>query len=402
MDFINEFLNAEKLLPNSHKMRVKELPDALKVITTLERLLFSIQEGLNCLMASKFNKFDALIGENSCQIRAYLFQYLWQNNQELRDSAYLANIFLSIENALVSTQETIISLKTNKQDLSNNKFTSPQGMLLSDFLASNNVLLNLDKKLFIFFICYFLAKYTLVNNQGIHFGINYLKMCTELNFSKTLARRIVHLYQTEISKISYQFIKFLANEISFVKSYYAQAIDSLTFIDDDGRTTLPCFLSMRIILEHLYLSNGKIKIKIYKQNTDHSNKSILYEQSFSATLNHQMQKIIEQKKYPSVTFRGVCDENSFKESQFEEYPYNYLEQCILASTANHPQYPGKKLFYLRDEPFKYIAKSIKDTKLKQSLAAIQNEFSFAKQWAQEVGCSLVFPKMFFITHIYAS
>lgn len=401
MRFLRDQCSVIDLIPHSHQMRIKAVSDAISLLGTLETSLLIANQAISRLITKDFQCFDPLIGENSCQIRAYMLYFLWKNKGAITKHTSLQSLSSKIDALVYQIRQLVQLIKTEKRDRVHHKFPCRVGVTLSVFLDANEIQIFFSKEILMFIMNYFLSKYTITDEQGIHSGINYLSMCQELGFSKTLARRVVHLFQTRLAHISCQFVKSLAKEISLVNPDHYLIIDLLTMIDDDGRMTIPCFLSMDIIMKHMRLKTTKAIVNIYKSASQHTQDNFLGNFHLSLSKNttniEPSPYLLLEKDVPVVVLRGVS------KNDFVKYPKLTLKNicmAILASTARHPQYPGKQLANYKENPFAIMLQLNLDETIRLALVKIQKEFLSTKQWAIENGCDIDSPELFFVTHIF--
>ena len=402
MNFLDEPHFVYDLLPHSPKMRIKELFEVLAILRSLRFILNFANQTLSDLLQGHFDRFDPLVGENSCQIRGYFLYYLWHHHKEITSTDDISSLTINITSTIERINQIELQINTNKKDMAHNHFPCKHGISVPDFFDANKINLLFKTKIIMLLMSYILARYTIYNEYGIHTGINYTAFCLDNSFSKTQARRFVHLYQTQMARFSCAFVKFLANEMIAHFPHYVSVLDQLTRVDDEGRKTLPCFLSMSIILNHMMLTEAKILITIYQHERRHTTESLIYNSCYSISGNHQRiaWSDISDKSLPCIVFRSVSKLNVLKNKKTIELFSKNLIHCILASTAMHPQYPGKKLLDWKENPFAVTLLNYHDKKNIGDMQRIQDEFLLTKQWALQNGCSITSPDIFFVTHIF--
>lgn len=248
-------------LPHSIEMKIKSAISAVSILGILEKILTVADHAFSAMEKREYKLFDSLIGENSCQIRAYMIYLFYEKNIINQDSINREHQLLKVLLANVKEVKEYIIVK--KTDFLSNEFSEKTQLTLKSFIVDNGLHLYFSEEIGLLITMYFLSKYTMANEEGIHTGINYLLMQDELRFSKTVSRKIIHLYQVAISKHSCLFIKQLANDISYVFPSYEKIIDAFIFKDDDGRSVLPCYLTTDIIIKHMSIEKELIIINVH-------------------------------------------------------------------------------------------------------------------------------------------
>lgn len=398
MNLLFEKISLLDLLPQSKEMKIKKIQDAEKILMEIEKILDLYNDYKNKVLIKKFGEFDPLIGENSCQIRAYMLYNLFM------DGSYnnLINLVIKMSYAVSSAQKKIkslrIRLKETKMDFSENKFTDKSNIDLGCFLYANDLIFDFPEDIYISFLIYFLSRYTINNNEGIHTGIDYKKMNEELDFSKNLSRRLIHKYQVYISKISCQYVRGLAEEIKMKHPEYLSVFDVLIHRDDDGRYVIPCYFSMDILLKHMALNTALILIQTDTDDTK-QDEILLFE------LNEKKSRLCNFDKIPSnipcVVFKGISSISFTGNSKLKDRLLQLdLKQLLLGSTARHPQFPGKNLDHLKANPFSSRLFDNLDLNQINSLKLIEENYLNMRDWALIQGCCLEQSETFFATHIF--
>ena len=403
MDFFLKECSLLNLLPHSSEMQIKSAQEALSVLKIIEILLIHYKTAFSNLLSEEYSLFDPLVGENSCQIRGYMLYYLWSTKSQITNTTQLKGLINTLNRTLTQIYSLKSNLETYRKDLAHNEFTEKSSLPLSDFLVLNKIQIDFSEEILTILMIYFLSRYTSSNEAGIHIGINYPMLCSELVFSKTLARRIIHLYQTKLSDISCRFIQYLAKEMAYIYPHYHLILNKFIFHDDDGRSVLPCYLSMDILLHHILLNQVPIVLMAYK-DTDKLSKDYPFAIfCLKATTNGFLlkQQAFLSEKTPCVVFRGISNFSHHPSTKiFNHFTKRGIKKILLASTARHPQYPGKMLKELKEDPFQIVAQKVLTPQEHSVINQIREEFLTIKEWAFEKGCCLENHDTFFVTHIF--
>jgi hypothetical protein len=397
MEFLPKQFSVLNFLPHSIEMKIKSASSAVDILGILEKILNLADYAFSAMQRREYESFDSLIGENSCQIRAYMIYRFYKEN--IINTHSINSEHQSLKVLLANVKDTKNFIIAKKTDFLNNEFSEKTQVTLKSFLVDNALYLYFSTEIGLLIIMYILSKYTITNKEGIHTGINYLLMKENLEFSKTISRKIIHLYQVEVSKYSCLFIKKIACEISSIFPSYIKVIDELLFKDDDGRSVLPCYLTTDIILKHMSMNKELLVVNVcFEQKQEKIAfkvaNNIFYNFDKSKNLNY-----FESHK-PCMVFRGISSNMSSSQQIEKNLLMLEVTRALLGSTVRHPQYPGKLLAPLKEDPFSVIINTVTDEVIKNHLLKIRTEFLFLKKWALEHGCCDEAMHNFFFTHIF--
>lgn len=380
---------------------ISELKDKKQKINELYLIQSVIHFSIKALeefLAANLIAFDAQVGENLCQIRAYRILYLankWFNSLILKNELIEAIASLKkVENYLevvIDKWNEVIQASSSY----NKELDAPETITI--FMERHNLLISLKSDLIFVIISFFLTYFN-VRDDGIPIAINIEQIAKEFNISKYRAKRLTHKYQQLICEMGSEFILNIFNEISSELDYET-VLTHLYKIADEDRAVFPCYFVSEVIFKHCVLMNIPILLIVKcvdlknKDNTD-----IIY-----FFLTSEMNK----KKYHladngsslsrfSMVVSGIM--NKQNETTYE-YIHRIIEdpvKLILANTANHPQYSGKKLEEFRQNPYILIDPG------KPTINNYSEAFSVMKQYAVNEGCSKENQSTFFLKHIYAN
>lgn len=371
--------------------------DTLNLLISMQSILSltlsAVQNFINC----DYKKYDALIGDNLCQIRAHM---TWRTFST-RDSSSL-KLFENKINQITDLKDSLsdyISTLNQKNSHEYKELVKFNGKItISDFLEKKNIKIDFTDDMKTIIYLYILTKYTLQNTFEIHAGIDYKKMCEELRCSKTFARNIVHKYQKEVSKISSSFIHMLCSDSNDPRLRIAAS--TLARVDDDGRHLIPSFVVTKVLLENMIKLRSKIIFKIYFNTAYESNNYITL--TFSRKNNnyvyHSNENEIESYQ-PYIIFSGSTQYKSDNKDKLLNAINNIgINQVILGNMARHPQYSGKKLVSLKDNPFIELPEMSKNDY--HLLSDLEKEMFHMKDLTLQWGCCQENPSLFLISHIY--
>ncbi len=382
----------EDLLP--YKVNCN-LPDLKVKVRVLSLTCFIIEKTIDALTSFYINKnfimFDPHVGENLCQIRACQILDLFEE--------YIEN-----EKAIKNNIETELKTLKDKKDaitkfLNLNPSQYDKVNTLSDLMSMTGMKFKLSWRAYYLFLCYFLTIFRIFNLEE-NTVINYRSMVNEIGVSKNLARKIIHEYQKKLSEESCNYVERILGDAG-VEEF---KINLFRMVDDDARHTLPCYLTMKILLKKLMQlkstvlfvvrsCSGGVKSNIYF--------SYLYS-DITKKYEFHLKPIDHNRNLHAFIVHGVTASPLDSIGAIKKYLNQVrsigLENLIMANMATHPQYSGNNLNALKYNPFIALSNnrgSFEDYQYTQ----LQNEFMAMKRYSEDVGCSEFQPKLFFIRHI---
>ena len=362
---------------------------------------FSLK-GLEHFIQGNLSQFDAQVGENLCQIRAYRIAYIWKN---VLNSSQLKNQFIEKINIVKEYQkklDNVISYweEAVKHSTAYNKELDGSEDINS-FLDRHDIFLKLDEEIVFIISCFFLTYFN-IRRENLPIAINLVLISKELNISKYRAKRLTHKYQQTVCKLGCDFIIKIANELG-ENSDYLEILQKFYQISDEDRIVLPCYMASEIIFHHCI--KEKIPILLCAHRKDKSSKKIediIYfllvgcgdERHFS---------LVSYEKYSTSYCMVISGDMEFELLEHpQRYTINFLKKnplkIILANTATHPQYSGKKLLKYRNDPFLLLD----DNEHTPNTIFHKENLIHMKNFAVDVGCSKENPATFFLRHIYSS
>lgn len=198
--------------------------------------------------------FDALVGENLCQIRAYKNIHLanfWLNNSENKKKLMRAVNTLTVYkikiDAVANKWEKLVNgLKTYDKSLDGHE-------TIEEFINRTNLYIELSEDIIYLISCYFLTHFS-IKDSYIPVAINYQELSSKFTVSRHRAERLIHRYQLLVAKFGCDFIMKIASELPF-SEWYLHLLPSLCQLSDVDRYVLPCHIVSEIILEHCIKKN---------------------------------------------------------------------------------------------------------------------------------------------------
>ncbi|MBA2657122.1 MAG: hypothetical protein H0U70_09090 [Tatlockia sp.] len=361
---------------------------------------------LNFFLKENLVAFDAQVGENLCQIRAYRILNLakkWlhkllmkhefqkQIDKLIKYRAHLQNVVAEWEQAIQLSK----CFNKNLDGIEN----------IADFFARHDLAFDLNEEMVFIIACYFLTRFN-IRVDNIPVAINLKQIADELTISKHKAKRLSHHYQQLICQLGCEFIMQIASELPS-KYSHMEILPSLYKIADENRTVLPCHIVSEILFNHAIQEKVPVLLKVTRfcptRTTPYD--TILFLLLGDKENKNQFSLIPCNLNFPRNCL-VVSGEAHDPEGNTRETTKNYITRflketplkLILANTAIHPQYSGKRLEAFKDNPFIAI---LADSKL-ASCEKLEKNLALMRRFAFNTGCSQQTPTTFLLRHVYAN
>lgn len=373
--------------------------DKYKIIVDIA--LKAIQQ----FLAGHLTEFDALVGENACQIRASMF-------------ANLANLILSQPKVKLEVETHMNALAEVNRKLA--ALVMPEArakMSLKDLLDQNHLLPLLPTMLQSVTLAYIL---TATKVSGVTtFRLQGLKIIKDRGSDRTVPAQLpLRLYGKEevermgpnliLSALSKALdncarIKLAASSIAYVKAeaeWLAEAEDKelLAMVtgtniktDQCGRACIPCFAGLNVLMRSALVKRVPLLLKVTRidvstaKTVDSQALTILYRssadgRSFQAVEDAE-QSLKEQQAVIVIEGFSVMDHASTSvEAFYKTFRAKNVIEIVLGNAARHAQYPGT---------------------LKNEIPPIgDGRLNRYKEMAEQEGLGEAIPSLFDIDHIY--
>lgn len=394
----NGSLTIIELLPYSNDTVFANRQQKLDALELIHSVIEFAIAGLEHFIKLELSLFDAQVGDNLCQIRAYNLLILaekWLKNQDKKEIFLKKN--LEIKRYKINLKSAYYTWKKAVDDRVQREKSLDSNEDIHSFLSRQNLLINFQQDIVFLIMCYFLTHVAL-RDEMIPIAINYEKLVKEMKISQYRAKRIIHKYQLAISKMGCDFILNAARNLSYENSYTG-LLPKLCRISDENRTVLPCLIVMDIILNHCI--NRKIPILCIAnlKNKSMKKKGIAY------FVLSGKEKTLMLEKYNSnssnclvISGDTIGTQNrsirGFIKSFLDLNPYT----LILANMASHPQYSGKRLALFRDNPFLELTDFTNNSMVSRETEKLCQ----LRKFAHAQGCSKENQGTWFVRHIYPS
>ena len=341
-------------------------------------LLSAAEEAMEAFARGELAKFDPLVGENSCQIRAVKIAII-ASEKNLNSSMLLDDISSS-KRSIIELIEMVNELLYQEKSLKN---------LLDDL--NIDVILNFDA---LFIIkSYILSKVKILSgmNEIMKFCKNEktdTKRIKELgNVGREFANNLVRNLRTQLSKSSARFVLDIT-KCPLLAEERIEAIISDFSISHKGLHCTPFYWMTKLIMHQALVSKIPIIIFAEQLAQDLEYKSIeettLFFQPTELGYKIINRDVLEVDQpviiFTVVSCRNFHDFSDKKTWEKELTEYDLLD-LVLACNAAHRQYP--------------------DPSKEEMILEIQDEsYSYHLEKSREWGCHLDNPFRFFLTHVY--
>lgn len=356
-------------------------------------LLDGALKAIDALELNDLEEFDALVGENACQIRAVLISIIASKKE---------NCFVSLKNKINKAKGRIFQL-LEMETIS--KLMS-SGIPLNEIILSENlcVLLNFQEMFAV--QCFFLREVKL-SNHGDNLLDSLLvkekcipKRLKEFgNVSSSFTDNLVRKLRKATARQSVRFVRECARK-SQDKNLIRMLSDEFSINHNNHLLCTPMFWTYKAVLFAAKLERVKVILHAKLLNKNSSCFEVSDEHWFDSEFDSCMEdkgsaglRIKEINwdrldKVPCIVFQGVsCLNNSnlfYREKWKSDILRFPVDSIILAGAADHRQYPNKE----------------DDNRLCQLVQ--DHEYETYRSLAREEGFSFENPSTFFIQHVYAT
>jgi len=317
-----------------------------------------LHEVMENLSDYRYDRFDALVGENLCQIRTFI-------------------LTTTLNKKII--QEKVLEIKTiincldylKKQPLKFYLSRALKKMSVKEFLISMNTNIKISKLLVFLYLCYVLSVYNNCNELSIPNATNPKLISDSTGISVELSKKTIKLYQKMLTKIGYDILlKRIRNtypQWEFLIHYGIQA-------DNKNRLMVPCHLISKIILNSMLDYKIPIFLNVYSENS-HQN------------LLKQIFLVVKNSQYIRINFTEILNDcfeahrplfvikcvgiGNFEAIFNEKYQF---EKIFMSNMALHPQFTNGLTGNQNDNPYDLILAQSED-KIDNSQKSILHLFN---------------------------
>lgn len=399
------FYDFLELLPYSPSTVLNSLSERIRLLKILIFIHHSAIETTKSFINKDYAAFDAQVSENLCQIRAYYLLLLTETHNDDHKNDLLL-LFQKIKSTLQQCK-SLLDKYLELQQIRPSHYTKSihQSITIQELFDEFNIRIELNESQFFLIQTHILSRFKLISDYNVSLGINYDVFCVELGISsKTMARKLIHRFQRNISKLSCQFMFKLLFDLG-LDSYHNFLLNSLYCQDEVERHVIACYEVTSLLLKHAYLKNKNIKLVIHSL-VDNSESPMVF--VFKPSIEDKRYKLVfskdasEMNQY-SMIITGIVRNQQLIAETKEEYIARLLEveleDIILCNMAQHPQYAGLLLDSKKYNPYEQIDASSLPDSYSDYIAKAERQFLKHKFLAPQIGCSADNPSLFLITHI---
>ncbi|MGQ3892069.1 hypothetical protein [Legionella sp. CNM-4043-24] len=391
------------LLPYSASSQLINKQQKLSDLYLMKTVMDSAITALKTFIDGDLAAFDAQVGENLCQIRAYKILLLakkWLAHATSKTDfqgyiTQLCNQRNQLERIIIEWEQAIKQSKAFNKNLDGSEN-------IIDFFARHGLIFDINEDILFIISCRFLTHFNIRDNN-IPVAINLPRIASEYSVSKYRAKRLAHHYQQLVCKFGCDFIINIAHDLP-KESNYTDVLPSLYKIADEDRAVLPCFVVSEIIFNHAIQEELPVLLIVNRFKAHDSERYDVIH--FLMQGDDSEFSLLPCNSYLAqhclVVSGEVYDNYAYNNESPEDYINRVLTEnplkLILANTSIHPQYSGKKLEAFRDNPFHSILSDCgkpRASKQENELIAMQN-------YAMASGCSKQNPSTYFLKHVYAN
>lgn len=392
------------LLPYPDNARLKSLDERIRVLMLLDYILQSVRDSIRTYLSGQYIKFDAHVGENLCQIRAYQLVQIIRNADN-----HLITVLTAAADQAERAQDSCASLlddyeqfaRSGNSQYSRNKAGDIPLLALLEIEGLN---ITLPSTVYFLTQLFILSGCKLVDAHHTAYGTDYGKLCDDMLIpSRTFSRKVIHNIQRNISKLSCQYIFKLINQID-AGPRHVYLLQSLYHHDELGRHVMPCYEVTKTILQHAYQSNYTMKVVVTRLSDSHSDKITFVLVPDSDNNRYVLYSgSAEDIGGSGVVFIGIAQYGQCIRESKKDYVERFMnvgfEDIILANMAQHPQYPG---ILLRDKKYTPYSNLDSDELLRSYQDYVKESealFLRDKLRANSLGCSQNNESLFLVKHI---
>ncbi|EDV29192.1 uncharacterized protein TRIADDRAFT_52828 [Trichoplax adhaerens] len=373
-----DFLLSQLLPYDPNVKKNKRLIDGLK-----EYLLLTVaaEQVLELSRKNDINKFDPLVGENACQIRAVETALIFFKPSQENSTAILPKI-----------RQIKLKCQNLIKDVGQ---LAKEGYSLADLLQRDNIEIKLNFDEIYLIQSYLLTKvkmprppkeeYPLIKNE--YTDTKKIKEISSVG--SMFADRLVSHLRKSLSELSVQFVQELTYQIDLDQNI-KRMISTDYVAMHRNLTCLPCFWVMKVIMKAALFYKIPIVMHVQLKSKDRNyqleHEIFLYFEATSFGYK-RVSPTCSRKESPAIILLGsTCrDFNKLPSVNewIEEIATSGPFDLLLAYAAAHRQYPNET----------------SERKIRQ-MNLQDEEFELYQHNAFEYGCSMQNSSRFFLSHAY--
>lgn len=373
-----------KLIPNHEGTAIRDRGMQRNILNLLAFMTRKLIDSLIFFHIKKhYDLFDPHVGETSCQVRSYINILLAKEFEESSIQKINKRVSQLQKNHDVLMREVqVISVRNIKNN----------SMTLREWVRKIGCCFHVSRNEIFILGSYLLTEYKVESKPWDTF-IDYNKMTNDANASRRSIKNAVRYYQIELSARScYEVARWVERGDGVREK--KTLVESSVYLDDNGRHVLPCYLSTKIMLNCLGIDDIPILFSI---SIEEEQVLILYPSIAKKGLILKKDHRLNIMNTPCLIIMGESsmDVSGLDSGQeiLKKFSKHGLTNIILANTADHPQYVGKKLAEHRKNPCSNNAQNTEEGR------GLADEVRRQVEWAHVFGCCLSNKDLFCVRHI---
>lgn len=377
------------ILPQSFETVLREKNQVSVIMNTLLLAIdFLIKSQKAFFIDRDYHFFDPHVGENSCQIRAALLAIIAKTYQQ--NSSQIQEKVKAWESKKTLIKEKLEAVQRGEVIL--------KGASIVNQLSDWNLLFIITEFDKFLFHCFFLTVFK--KHLGAnHTAINYAALASFTNLSTKAAKKLARYYQIDLSRYCCDSIVLWTQEIGFPYKH-VNSLRQLQQIDDDGRCVLPCFFAMEILIEKM--KRLEIPILLVLNNSHRTCAPLLLRfdydvgigryrfHAFLANSNNSSEACFVVHAETGMSFSAQDD----RDLLIRHIEKKSLTKILLAYMAIHPQYGGKRLSQLAQNPLLAIHVD------PLTYQRLKIRYFRARKLGFQIGCHHANKAFIFVEHIF--
>jgi hypothetical protein len=235
------------------KNKIENFKDANEAYKKFNLLIALTEEAFTHFLEGKLGSFDALVGENACELRAAYLLDLVDQGKAFNDTL----------------KETLMKVQEIKGKIIN--FKDPANYIeVGAFYQKNGLEFELTKDQTFLIQSYLLTKTKITEKQADRSNPSLL--CSMVDVGKNFSKNLVNETQKTLSKASVAYIQEEAEKISecnHQEMLTTFTADSMIMKDNTGKVALPCYFALKTVLLRMWEKKQLILYKIHTNSSTH-------------------------------------------------------------------------------------------------------------------------------------
>lgn len=260
---------------------------------------------------------------------------------------------------------------------------------LKSFLDELHLNANFSKDCIFLITSYILCIFCARDNDGIPSAINFNEIKNAYKITNISLDKTIHNLQAINAELSCEHISKLTKKLYSLN--VSRWLNLQQLIGDYARKAFPCYVLTKTILDDMLAKHAKMVFIISDQHNQQikllyhakAKKFLLLENSEDINCNMIV--------FKGITHMDLTNASLLKQRIREIDPY----QIILSNMAKHPQFTGKKLNYLKNQPFHNFPEI-----LNSEIIGYMEYYEQMINLAEKIGTYQDNVRLFYIKHIF--